>query len=70
MILALRFSRYTTAKPSESAFSTVILNFDNCQPEVVGDVMPGRDVQFVGLDISANFGDSRLKPITSDQKYS
>ena len=38
------------------------LNFDNCQPKVVGDVISGKIDQDVSMDISANFGDSRLKP--------
>ena len=53
------------------------LNFDNCQPEVVSDVISGMVDQNVGVD----FGDCRLKPseasfsalfrtlITSDWKY-
>ena len=54
------------------------LNFDNCQPEDVSDVTSGTVNQDVGVDICANFGDSRLKPseaslsartsITSDRK--
>ena len=38
------------------------LNFDNCQPEAVSDVISGQVNQDVGMDIRANFGDSRLKP--------
>ena len=37
-------------------------NFDNCQPEVVSDVISRRADQSVGMDVCANFGDSRLKP--------
>ena len=56
------------------------LNFDNCQPEVVSDVISGTVDQDVGMDVCANFGDYRLKlsdasfsavfrtSITSDQK--
>jgi len=56
-------------------------NFDNCRPEVVSDVISGTADQDVGMDVCANFGDSRLKPseasfsasfrtsITSDRKY-
>ena len=58
------------------------LNLDNCQPEVVSDVISGMVDQDVGMDECANFGDSRLKPsessflacfrtsITSARKYS
>ena len=57
------------------------LNIDDWQPEVVSDVISIRVDQDVGMDICANFGDSRLKPseasfsavsrtsITSDRKY-
>ena len=57
------------------------LNFDNCQPEVVIDVISGMVNQNVGMGVCANFGDSRLKlseasfsavfrtSITSDRKY-
>ena len=38
------------------------LNFDNCQPEVVSDVISGKTDQDVGMDAYANFGYSRLKP--------
>ena len=71
-----RFSRYTTAKPSDAAFSTVLQ-----RSEVVSDVISGTADQDVGMDVCANFRDSRLKPseasfsasfrtsITSDRKY-
>ena len=39
------------------------LNFDNCQPAVVGDVISGMVDQDIGMDICANFGDSKLKPL-------
>ena len=57
------------------------LNFENCQPEVVNDVIYGMVDQDIGMDVCANFGDFRLKPseapfsalfrtsITSDRKY-
>ena len=32
------------------------------QPEVVSDVISSTAVQDVGMDVCANFGDSRLKP--------
>ena len=38
------------------------LNFDNCQSEVVRDVISGMADQDGGMDVCANFGDSRLKP--------
>ena len=38
------------------------LNFDNCQPEEVSDVISSMADQDVGMDVCANFGDSRLKP--------
>ena len=49
-------------KLSEAAFSTVFSNFDNCQPEVVGDVISSMVDEDVGMDVCANFGYSRLKP--------
>ena len=47
-------------KPSEAAFSTV---FFRCsfRPEVVSDVISGTVDQDVGMDVRANFGNSRLK---------
>ena len=36
-------------------------NFSNCQPEVVSDVISS--TVDVGMDICANFGDSKLKPL-------
>ena len=45
--------------PSEAAFSTVF----RCsfRPEVVSDVISGMVDQDAGMDVCANFGDSRLK---------
>ena len=55
--------------------------FGNCQPEVVSDVISGMVDQDVGMNVRANFGDSRLKlsdasfsavfrrSTTSDRKY-
>ena len=37
------------------------LNFDNYQSEVVSDVVSGSFYLDVGVDLCANFGDSRLK---------
>ena len=38
------------------------LNFDNCQPEVVSDVISGIADQDVGMYVWANLGNSGLKP--------
>ena len=48
--------------PSDAAFLIVFLNFDNCQPEVVSNVISGMADQDVGMGVCANFCDSRLKP--------
>ena len=37
------------------------LNFDNCQSEVVSDVISSASVQYASMNVRANFGDSRLK---------
>ena len=37
------------------------LNFDNCQSAVANDVISGMFDHDVGMDVYANFGDSRLK---------
>ena len=62
-------------------FDRFVLNFDNCQPEVVSDVISGMTDQNVSVDVCANFRDFRLKPseasfsapfrtsVTSDRKY-
>ena len=67
--------------PSDATISTVFWNFDNCQPEVVSDVISCMVDEDIGMDVHANTFDSRLKPseasssslfrtsITSDQKY-
>ena len=39
-----------------------ILNYDNCQPEVVSDVISGIVDHDVSTDACANFGNSRSKP--------
>ena len=41
---------------------TRFLNCDNCQPEVVSNVISGTADQYVGMGVCANFGESRLKP--------
>ena len=33
------------------------LSFDDCQPEIVSDVISGTVDQDVGIDVCANFGD-------------
>ena len=38
------------------------LKFDNCQPEVVSNVISGTVDQDVSMAVCADFGDSRLKP--------
>ena len=43
-------------------FRPFFKNFDNCQPEVVSDVISVTADQDVGMDVCVNFGDSRLKP--------
>ena len=43
-------------------FIPFFFNFDNCQPEVVSDVISGIVDQDVSMYACANFGDSRLKP--------
>ena len=62
-------------------FDHFFLNFDNCQSEEVSGVVSGMVDQVIGIDVCANFGDSRLKAleasflalfrtsITSDRKY-
>ena len=47
--------------PSEAAFLAVFSNFDKCRREVAGDVISGAALVYVGVDVHANFGDSRLK---------
>ena len=39
-----------------------LLNFNDCQPEVVSDVISGKFDEDVGMDVCANFGDSKLNP--------
>ena len=38
------------------------LNFYNCRPEIVSDVISGMADHDVGMDVCGIFGDSRLKP--------
>ena len=44
-------------EPSEATFSTLF----RFRPEVVSDAISGKVDQDVGMDVGANFGDSRLK---------
>ena len=37
-------------------------NFDKCPPEVTGNVISGRTVEWVGRDVSVKFGDPRSNP--------
>ena len=48
-------------KPPDAAFSHFFLNFDNCQLEIVSDVISGTADQDVDMDVCAIFRDSRLK---------
>ena len=43
-------------------FDRFFVNFDNCQLEVVSDVISVMVDQEVGMDVFVNFGDSMLKP--------
>ena len=40
-------------EPSNAVFSAIFLNFDNCQPEEVSDVISGTAEQGVGMDVCA-----------------
>ena len=46
--------------PLEAAFRPFFKNFDNCQPEVASDAIPGPAIRQLGVDAQAKFGDSRL----------
>ena len=47
---------------SRDIFDRFLSNFDNCQLEVVSDVISGLAVQDFSMNVCANFGDCRLKP--------
>ena len=47
-------------KPQEEAFSAVYSNFSKCQPKVAGEVISGKAVEYVGIDVHEKFGDSTL----------
>ena len=82
MILAQTVLKIYNSEAIGGSIFDRFLNVDNCQPEVVSDVISGMAVQDVVVveDVFANFGDSSLKPseasffgrfsnvITSDQK--
>ena len=54
---------------SAGAFSTVFSNFHKCRPEVAGDVLSGVEVEWVGVDVRAKFGDSRLNSDRVNRLY-
>ena len=58
MILAWTVLEKFHPEPSEAAFSTVFPY--NFQPEVDNDVISGKAVDNVGMDVPIKFGDSRL----------
>ena len=61
MILIQTVREIYSSEAVRCDISDRFLNFDNCQPEVVSDVMSGMADQDVDMDVRANFGDSRLK---------
>ena len=81
MILALTVLEICSNEAVRFGIFDRYLNFNNCQSEVVSDVISGTADQDVGTDVLVVFGDSRLKPseasfwalfrmsITSDRKY-
>ena len=81
VILALTVLAIYSSKAAGFGICDRFLNFDNCQTAVVSDVISGTVDQYLGMDVFANFGDSRFKtsepsfsavfrtPITSDRKY-
>ena len=52
-------SRYIPQRSRRIRHFRTFLNFDNCQPEAVSGVISGKADQDVGMDVCANFGDSR-----------
>ena len=46
------------------------MNFDDCQLEVVSDVISGMVDQDAGVDVCANFDDSKLKPSGLEASFS
>ena len=81
MILAQTVLEIYSSEAVECGIFDRFLNFDNCQPEVVRDVISGMVDQDLGMDVCASFGGSRLKlseasfssvfrtSISSDRKY-
>ena len=62
MILVQTAYEIYSREAIECGIFDCFLKFDNCQPEVVSDVISGKVDQDVDMDVCANFGDSRLKP--------
>ena len=54
--------RATKIRPKavEAAFSAVYSNFEKSRPEEAGDVISGAALDYVGVDVHANFADSKL----------
>ena len=81
MILAQTVLEIISSEAVRCCIFDRFFNFQNHKPEVVSDVISGTADQDDGMDIFANFGDSRLKPsdasfpallatsITSNRKY-
>ena len=61
MILTQRVLEIYSSEAVGCGIFASFLNYDNCQPQVVSDVISGMVDRDVGLDVCANFGDSRLK---------
>ena len=51
MIIAQTVHEINSSEAVGCAISNVFFNFDNCQPEVVSDVISGMADQAVGMDI-------------------
>ena len=60
MILALTILEIYSSEAVEFSIFDRLLNFDNCQPEVVSDVISGVVVDSTGVKVRVKFGDSRL----------
>ena len=44
-------------------------NFDKCRPEIADDVISGMTLGYVGVDVRAKFGDSRLNSLASWTRF-
>ena len=62
VILAQTAHEIHSSPPSDAGFSNRSLNLHDCQQEEVSDVIAGVVDQDVGVNVCANFVDSRLKP--------